>query len=187
MAKKKAPKKPTKAELKKQAEKQKRQFNTAAKRLKSQNINLQSGISASTSSLELKSRGYSAKEIQAISNAFQRGGKPRSPGGSPSKPMVEVRATARAKGTSVKTEVANVTPSKPPRKYKKKDKKTKTPAAGKTIEATTRQSTKKPNAVVSRGVNERQLKAKARRAKTSKPSSRAKGSQRAASSPRRSR
>lgn len=183
MAKKKAPKKPTKAELKKQAEKQKRQFNTAAKRLKSQNINLQSGISASTSSLELKSRGYSAKEIQAISNAFQRGGKPRSPGGSPSKPMAEVRATARAKGTSVKTEVANVTPSKPPRPKKKK--KAKTPAAGKPIEATTRQATSTP---VSRSmVPKKQPKGKARRAKTSKPSSRAKGSQRAPSSPRRSR
>lgn len=188
MAKKKAPKKPTKAELKKQAEKQKRQFNTAAKRLKSQNINLQQGVSSTTSVIELRRRGYSSKEIQAIANAFQRKGRPRSTtGGKPAKTMAEIRYTAETKGTSVRSEIANVTPSKPPRKGKKKNKKSKTPAAGKTIEATTRQSTRKPNAVVSRGVNERQLKAKARRAKTSKPSSRAKGSQRAASSPRRSR
>jgi hypothetical protein len=173
MAKKKpAPKKPKPKKLtKKQLEaQQKKDFNLATKRLKKQNITLQSGITAGTSTLELKRRGYTPQQALAISKAFTtRRSTTRGEGAKVT--TAEKRFRAESAGTTISK--VSTTPKKGG--GRKKDKKGKTPAAGKKIEANVRQGkSKKSNAtVVSRA-----MVLKPRKSKTSKGSNKSKGKQR---------
>jgi hypothetical protein len=170
-AKKTAAKKPAKKTAKKQAEtQQKKDFNAAEKRLKKQNITLQSGITAGTSTLELKRRGYTPQQALAISKAFTtRRSTTRGEGAKVT--TAEKRFRAESEGTTI-----SKVSTKPKRGGgRKKDKKGKTVAAGKKIEANVRQGKeKKSNArVVSRA-----MVLKPRKSKTSKSSGKAKGKQR---------
>jgi hypothetical protein len=177
MAKKKAapkkkpkPKKLTKKELEAQ---RKKDFNLATKRLKKQNITLQSGISSTTSVIELKRRGYSSKEIMAIGNAFA--GRRRPPSSKAPAERIETTAEKRFRAEAAGTTISKVSTTPKKGGGRKKDKKGKTPAAGKKIEANVRQGkSKKSNAtVVSRA-----MVLKPRKSKTSKGSNKSKGKQR---------
>jgi hypothetical protein len=178
MAKKKAapkkkpkPKKLTKKELEAQ---RKKDFNLATKRLKKQNITLQSGISSTTSVIELKRRGYSSKEIMAIGNAFA--GRRRPPSSKAPAERIETTAEKRFRAEAAGTTIGKASTKPKGGKVKeKKKKKAKTVAAGKPIEANVRQGNeKKSNAtVVSRA-----MVLKPRKSKTSKGSNKSKGKQR---------